>query len=182
MTSGILVVDRLAFFRRVARRDRVAAGCVSLGLTGEETFRRYRGFDGDAWPSLGTSTFVNVDGLARPSDWPSVSEYVRETKECEAIALTDFEGDTPVNGWVRLGIDLGYFHSQWSHYSVILNEVLFGAQPELQSYAAQLNAHLLFSTLEQCRSALNERKVVGSRGADIESEDVEPITIFAPAG
>jgi hypothetical protein len=109
-----------------------------------------------------------------------VREYLRETKECEAIALTDCDGDTPVNGWVRLGIDLGYFHSQWSHYSVILNEVLFGAQPELRSYAGRLNAHLLFSNLEECRSAMSERKVVGSRGADIENDDVWPITIFVP--
>jgi hypothetical protein len=182
VTNGILVVDRLGFFRRLARRDRVDAGCVALGLTGEETFTRYRGFDGDAWPSLGTNSFVRDDGLASPSDWPSVRQYMIGKNECEAIALTDVDGEIPVRGWVRLGIDIGYFHSQWSHYSVILNEVLFGMQAELRNFAGQLNANLLFETKDQCRSALTERNDLASRGADIESEDVGPITIFVPAG
>lgn len=178
--TGILVLDRQSFFRRVSDRGRVAAGCVPLGLTGAEAFKRYRGFDGDAWPFPDVEGIVRDDGLSSPNDWPSVQRYMAEKDPCDAIALGGIGSTAPILGWRELGLELGYFHSQWSHYSVILNEILFGAHAELVSHAARLNANLLFASLEECQLALRDRNEVRLRGGDIEDEDVVPITIFAP--
>ncbi len=60
------------------------------------------------------------------------------------IALAGSDDESPVNEWPLLGIDLGYFHSRWSHYSTILNEILFGTQPARRAYAERLNENLLF--------------------------------------
>ena len=180
MTSGILVVNRLAFFRRIAQKGRIGTRSLPLGFTAEDIFMRYRGFDGDAWPSLDTGTFVREDGLASTDDWPSVRQYMIGKDECDAIVLTDVDGKTPIEGWVRLGVDLGYFQSPWSHYSAVLNEILFGTQPDLRCYTERLNADLLFVTMDECRAALAARNDLRSRGADLESEEVGPIVVFAP--
>jgi len=85
--------------------------------------------------------FSTEDGLASVEDWPLVREYKEKLprcEECDIIMLarpgTDDEAVRRA-GWAAAGFDLGYFDSEWSHFSIVLNEVLsvyvklLGGQP-----------------------------------------------------
>src|SRR5262245_24022583 len=97
------------------------------------------------------------------SDLPRVQDYIRnldQSKECDIILLSwpvaTLEGARDLC-WSFAGIDVGCFESEWSHFSVILNEIIFGVHDELRAFAERLNENLLLPTLEDVLPLLNER-------------------------
>jgi hypothetical protein len=103
--------------------------------------------------------------------------------ECDLILLGPSGSTAPREelGWSPAGFDVGYFESEWSHFSVILNEVLFGVHDELRSFASRLNEHLLVETFEESWTLLKDRNRLARLGADLEQASrLEPIPVFLP--
>jgi hypothetical protein len=182
---GILVVNRFDFMRLAARAGTLRSRKPAVELSPEEVFRRYRGFDGLVWPELEHPEFLTEEGLAELTDWSLVKQYVQKLArpdECDVIVLaalgSRFE-DIQRLGWAPAGFDLGYFESEWSHFSVILNEIVFGVHAELRAFAGRLNEHLLFATLEDATATLTERTRLFGLGKDLEqATQVEAIAVF----
>jgi hypothetical protein len=183
---GILVVNRPEMWRQASRRAVQRPRSPAVPLTGPEVFVRYRGLDGRPWPDLEQAPFELEDGLADIARWPEVTAYLdglASRDECDPVVLAH----QLVNidriqhlGWHLAGVDIGYYESEYSHYSVILNEVIFGAYDELRRFAAVLNEHLLLSSPADARELLAERGRLAAQGADVEHEPpaMAPITVF----
>lgn len=153
--------------------------------TNYEVFRRYRGFDGVAWPELEHPEFCTEDGLADLADLGRVKAYVARLSradECDIIALARIEVSASIPalaGWKLAGFDVGYFETEWSHFSVVLNEILYATRPELRRFAAALNEHLLIPTLDTALEVIVERGRMATAGADLEQAAyIEPVAIF----
>jgi hypothetical protein len=184
---GILVVNRLELMGRAVRAGVLAKRKPAVEIPGEEVFRRYRGFDGVPWPDLEHPEFRTENGLAAVTDWELVIQYARklsQREDCDLVLLARLGTDDErvrQSGWTAAGFDLGYFDSEWSHFSVVLNEVLFGVHSELRSFASRLNEHLLLGTLEDAIALLAERNRLAGTGVDLEQGDLmEPIAVFLP--
>jgi len=183
--SGILVVNRFELMRRAAGAGVLAKREPALSIPHDEVFRRYRGFDGLSWPELDPRGFRVHDGLAAIADYPLVDEYARalaQAAECDVIVLAQHGAAIEAireAGWSAAGFDLGYFESEWSHFSIILNEVLLGVHVELRSFAGGLNEHLLLAKPEDAVPILTERNRLAKLGNDFEQEvQAEPIAVF----
>jgi hypothetical protein len=187
-TSGILVLNRFEFMRWAASAGGPVrrALALPLPLTRDEIFRRYRGLDGRVWPDLEYLPFELEDGLVDMEDLPVINQYVASLRcrdECDVIAIArsglDFK-DMQQNGWLLAGIDVGYFESEYSHFSVILHEVLLGTYEELRSFAGRLNGHLLLPSLADGRELMAVRARLAAQGKDVEHEPpaVEPIVVY----
>jgi hypothetical protein len=149
----------------------------------QEVFRRYRGLDGEVWPQKEHAEFPIEDGLAAIEHWSLVNQYVRKlasANECDVIMLARLGprlDSVQQLGWSFAGFDVGYFESEWSHFSVILCEVIFGVNSELRSFCSRLNEHLLLSTLEDARALLTERSRLVRLGRDLEEEPPQMETL-----
>lgn len=182
---GLLAVDRLELMHRAVQAGVLAKRKPAVEIPAEKVFREYRGFDGVPWPDLEHPEFRTEDGLADIGDLALVEQYVRRLSrrdDCDVVLLAkpgaDFETVRRA-GWTVAGFDLGYFHSEWSHFSVVLNEVLFGVHFELRSFASRLNEHLLLRTLGDAIALLSERNQLAGTGVDLEQGDLmEPIAVF----
>ena len=82
-------------------------------------------------------------------------------------------------GWAPAGFDVGYFESEWSHYSTILNEVLLGSKAEFRAFAPRLNGHLLLPELSDAHALIAEHKRLLALGRDVERgpPDFEAIAV-----
>lgn len=77
------------------------------------------------------------------------------------------------------GLDLGYYHSMYNYYSVILNEVIYGLEPEMQKFGVFLNSVLLFTNLEEVNRLRSTRLFLLKMGADLEDDGAcTPIGIW----
>ncbi len=185
-SEGIVVIDRVELMRQADRAGVLAKRAPAVALSSEEVFLRYRGFDGRHWPVRDGRAFVTDSGLAAAKDWGVVSAYAAalpNCSDCEVVFLARQGGEldrSPIAEWSLLGFDVGCLESEWSHFSVILNEVIFGVHPELRKFADSLNEHLLFSTQEASLSLIVERNRVAAEGKDVEHiEQMETIAVFA---
>lgn len=164
MTIGLLVVNRMSFYRDarpvLGRRE------PSLPLKDGEIFRRYRGFEGDAWPVMPVN-FELAHGLA-PLERYAEAEACRERvgPEGDLVSL-----GAPLPNLTFVGFDVGVYANECSHFSVILNEVLFGVIPDLRSMAGCLNAALLFEREEPAIELLRVHSRLEAEGADVERLD-----------
>lgn len=171
---GVLAVNRQALLRQAMSRGGIQSRTPSVNLTHEDIFRRYRGFDGESWPERDHPEFDTENGLASLSSMSAVQQYIDRLDphgECDLILVdstvsADYEPSDV--GQKFLGFDVGIFESESSHFSSILNEVIYGHEPEMRAFAALLNEALLFSTVDDARDlhALRERLL--KRGADLE--------------
>jgi len=174
MPLGILVVNRAEFVRpalaRVSEQQQLAR--VS----------RYRGFDGNIWPQEESLSVQLKDGLASVEEQEVVRRYaltLDRRDECDLVLLRYGEAlsmAAPL-GWRCIGYDLGYFESECAHFSVVLNEVLFGAMTRLRRFADRLNQHSLFATRDEAREAGALHDELFAAGADVEHGKMEPIEI-----
>src|SRR5215831_20965336 len=129
--SGLLVVNRSDLMRKAERSGSLANRTASLGISAEEVFRRYRGFDGEVWPMEVHTALHGEDGLGNPSQLQSIEEYARKLpspQESDIILLVrrGVSDDIRRLQWRPIGFDVGFFESEWSHFSVILHEVIWG--------------------------------------------------------
>jgi hypothetical protein len=184
-SAGILVVNRIELMRRAVQSGALARRKPAVDAPGEAVFRRYRGFDGVPWPDLEHPEFRTESGLAEVTDWALVEQYVRRLarpEDCDVLLLAQPKTDNEAaleSGWMHAGFDLGYFDSEWSHFSVVLIEVLFGVHPELRAFASRLNEQLLMENVEDAIALLTERNRLAQRGVDLEQGDlIEPIAVF----
>ena len=187
--AGILVVDRIELMRRAVQSGALAKRKPAVEAPSEEVFRRYRGFDGMAWPELEHPEFRTESGLAEMTDLALVDQHVRRLarpEDCDMVLLArpgTYDEALLRPGWTLAGFDLGYFDSEWSHFSVVLNDVLFGVHAELRTFASRLNEHLLLGNLEDAITLLTERNRLAGAGVDLEEcALIEPITIFLREG
>jgi len=180
--AGILVVNRKDLLRRAEKSGTLSRRTPAINLAHEKIFHAYRGFDGQAWPELAHPAFETEDGLAALSAFGSVDAYLHalpQREEWEAIVLARPEDSGSVGGgWRPVGFDLGYFESEWSHFSVLLNEVIYGTDAHLRRFAEALNESLLVPSLEVARELIAKRSQLAAVGADLEEGNMEPMAIF----
>jgi hypothetical protein len=180
--SGIVVTNRLEFFRRAQENGTLAKRTPAIPRTHEQVFRAYRGFDGIQWPGLDHPGFAITKGVARFEDCKLVDAYVQELPrrdECEVIALTSSLSGWAISAeWRFAGFDVGFLDSE-SRFSVILNEVIYGPCAALRRFAQVLNAHLLLDTVDQVAELLATHARLADEGADVEDgEGMEGLAIY----
>jgi hypothetical protein len=154
----------------------------ALGKTHEEALGTYRGFDALAWPHEDHPGFRVHDGVARLSDLAQVRAYLAslpDYAECDLIAIGT-ESTKPPPNWRFLGLDVGYFQSEWDRFSVLLNEVVYGAHEDLRRHAASLNRYLLLDSEAPARALLRERAEIARQGGDVEEGEMNTIAVFEP--
>ena len=181
--TGIVVIDRLKLLRDHENSHGAPMRAPSIEGSHEEICRRYRGFDGFLWPELEHRDFATEDGLADLKDLDEVDAYLMKLpsrSDCDIVVLSrDDAARLRDPQWNHIGFDIGYFDSEWSRFSVIMNEVIYGTVPELRQFANELNKQLLFDNLECAHLLMKEREKVAALGADVEkAECIEPIAIF----
>jgi hypothetical protein len=157
----------------------------SLSVAEESAFCRYRGFDGKTWP--GRHSLPIDGGLADIAYLDLVEEYtarLADREECDTLVIShDLSGRPPrgcdLNTWVHAGYDLGQFESQWSHFSVVLNEILVGSVDGRRSLQPWLNDALLFDSVATAMKAAEVRRTWQVKGADLERcAKVEAVDVF----
>ncbi|HEU4886921.1 MAG TPA: hypothetical protein VFV49_03470 [Thermoanaerobaculia bacterium] len=170
-SSGLLLVERYA-----------AAKPTAIGRLPEEAMRAYRGFDGIAWPGETIRDVEIRDGLAPVTEFEKIMSYYEKADD-GALDLVYFPSDDgdDISGFVFAGFDIGYFESEYLYYSVILNEIVFGAVLDLTSFGVKLNESLLAPTEEVCSELLQRRLKVLGTTADVERgpEEMVAIPIYA---
>ena len=178
--TGIVVVDRLKLLRDHGPPLRSPA----VDGSHEEICRRYKGFDGVLWPESDRRKFDVEDGLASLEDLADVDRYLMEVasrNDCDIIAVSRDGGELPPGSrpWGFVGFDIGYLESEWSQFSITMNEVIYGTIPELRKFAKMLNEHLLVPTQELAYEVMREHNRLAATGADVEEvTDIELIAIF----
>jgi len=186
-SPGLLVVDRGHFLRM--RQEAIASGRVHpnppvLGLTDERVSQTYRGFDDLSWPEPHPE-FDTVDGIVPLSQLEMVKRYFdvhNRRAEYDMIILSSPKHNTSgiwADGFSWAGIDVGYFESEWSHFSCIINEIIFSSLPELRAFAPRLNECLLFGTEREVDEYLSVRARLHARGADLEEGAFAGISVHA---
>jgi hypothetical protein len=184
---GLLVVDRFDFLRAnapfVPKRHPVG------NLTHERVAAEYAGFDGSVWPELDEAEVPLENGLAELVELRNVLSYVRTlpyAAHLDVLAVAREPGPTKEAldpGWTCVGVDIGYYESQWSYFSVLLNEVLYGVNPALTALVDDLNEHLLCNSQEQAAAILTVRNALLKGGADLElvGPAMRPMGIYVRA-
>lgn len=151
-------------------------------------FLRYRGFDGVSRPVPDYPKLRIDDGLADVGDLALVDEYVATSptkNELEVILIA--RGSNPnaniAARWQFYGFDVGYFESEWSHFSVVLNEIVYGTRDELRQFVGVLNANLLVPSLDRAYTVRKEHERLLKTGADVEQcPCIEAISIYGRIG
>lgn len=166
--AGIVAVDRAAILRRSG--DVLAARTASLKMSPAQVFGAYQGLDGVPWPSPPFEGWEDV-GLIDVSELETVRDLVAKSgvgHDIDIVALAQGPVVKAMQelGWQLLGYDVGYFESRWSHFSVLLNEVVYGSVPNIRAYAKALNSNLLLDTDEDAAALLAIR--AGEASSDIE--------------
>jgi hypothetical protein len=184
--AGILVVDRVGCLRGRGPVGPPKRPPV-LGKTNEEVLRGYRGFDGLVWPEMSNRGLRVAEGLAPVRDANEVRAYARSlpyASECDVVGLA-FAAETRAfdsKEWHFIGIDVGYFESEWSLFSVILNEIIYGIHPALVDVASELNESFLLGSHRRAARLLELRAQVERSGADVErgGPPMTAIEIYGP--
>ncbi len=177
-SDGFLVVRRIDYLAESAwARAHAAERPPAVALTHAQVLAHYRGFDGDPWPPrLGGAPVPLVDGLAPLAAYEAVAAYAVGTPAapwCDLLYLQRSDPAAPPPplpaGFVHLGYDCGYYTWEYALFSCLLHEVIYGVRPELRTFAAALNAHLLMPTLaaaEALRAVREPLRVAGVPGVE----------------
>lgn len=181
----IVALDRLALLKQ--HPAALAARTPSLPMSPEQIFGAYRGLDGQPWP---TPPFEGREeaGLVALGELENVRAIIEKSDragdlDIVALSRAPDEHATMSTGWKRLGYDLGYLESRWSHFSVLLNEVIFGGVPAIRDFAKVLNSNLLLDSAEDAARLLATRTLAGAAGEDIETVgDISIYAVFSPNG
>jgi len=181
---GLLVVDRTYLLE--LRKSSRSLSKVDAAVRGTDAFifQSYEGFDGQSWPGASLAGFTLFNGLAPAASYHKVRAYYEglvNRADCDLIALNE-NPDVEGVQFTFVGYDVGYYESEHSHFSALLNEVVFGTTDEMRRVAADLNEHLLLESAQQAEALLDLRISLLSRGLDLESDgDFEIISIYSYA-
>lgn len=149
------------FWEKLNGRNRIE------GLNVEQVLSRYSGFEGD-WGffeegleiveekllSLSSSVDGDVLVLCPPSE--HLPEWI-----CRASC--------------DLGYDFGVCREDYTTYSSIFHEILFGVETELVSWKKELNDHFLFRTLLDAEAYANLHHRLFEEGKDVEGDEAMEI-------
>lgn len=172
---GYAVVRRLNW-TAVHPESVVARRTPAVALSRERIAIQYRGFDGEFWPGDDfDSVRKNEFGLVESTD---VGELRSRLARVDPLATLDFifvevaelRVPLPALPGSVLGYDVGHFGSVFDKYSVLLNDVIFGAHDELRAFGGQLNEHLLLPSLETARFLRAAREDLLRHSADLETD------------
>ena len=160
----------------------------SPSLTREAVTARYGGFDGKLWPAPDPPPLTS--GLAPPFFAKEVQRYFDRIRQPNTSLLyvhfatdrrPDFAHDLTME---FCGFDYGTLVSEYSHFSSILNEMIYGVYGEMQSLVPILNSSLLFPSLHDVSRAHAVRSLLVGRGAHLETMEpdltFQAIAIFRP--
>jgi hypothetical protein len=165
--SGLLLVERYAAVRPSA-----------IGVDAENAMNAYRGFDGIAWPGETIRDFQLQNGLASVLELEKVlSAYTNLRDGLVDVVYFPSYDSAPPPGFFFAGYDVGYFESEYSCYSVILNEIIFGTVPELTVFGAALNESLLAPAGEVCEHLMRRRLAALASGVDLERGPAEIVSL-----
>ncbi len=160
----------------------------------------YKGIDGHSWSAFSEKELEIVCQYAtRIGKESMIGIYERmKVKYSDAdLDLLYFHGGpvTPnttsiVNSdFIFCGYDFGVFDSTWNVYSIILNEVIFGAYDELRRTSKKLNPFLLFSDMNDIKELQIRREQVMADGGKLEEFDenddivsVFSVYVYNPSG
>jgi hypothetical protein len=169
--GGLLIVERFAVEQ------------LPHTFTPRDVLNRYRGFEGRAWPGTLGDDIALVGGLAPLSEFDRLWEYCRRV-ETPLIDLVycSFDEDPDLPDFEFVGFDVGYYESEYNHYSVVLNEVIYGSCDVLTAFNPELNGQLLIDTEKRAEALLAVRATVSRSECDLESgpERLQSISIFVP--
>jgi len=186
MKLGIVVIDRFAALRANARTapKRRPVG----GKNHREVAAAYRGFDGAVWPGLQDGQLPVVDGIVGIESLDAVRTYVRglpNSAEIDVIVLAPIHGSgaEQLPEWRQIGFDIGYYESQWSHFSVLLNEVVYGVNATMTAFAIELNESLLCDSEQAAARIIAARRHLAEGEADLETmgPEMRAIRIYSPS-
>jgi hypothetical protein len=170
LLSGLLLIERF-----------VVSKPSTIGRTPAQAMMAYRGFDGIAWPGDTLRDLEIDDGLSPLTELAKIREYYDKAEESMDLVYLSGAVSAAVPGFFFAGFDVGYFESEYSHYSVILNEIIFGTHPELIRFGTRLNDSLLAPTEQMCAEVIQQRSALLATDADIERgpEVIGAIPIYA---
>jgi hypothetical protein len=180
-----LIVAQTLNFRTAEKAGRKNV----LGLSPHEIEERYVGLDCEPWPEdASPPSMGEFAGLAPLSELPLVQQRYLALKRRDPSArllylakcdIGEPRDPSPPNGFESLGYDYGFIDSQFNHYSVLANEVLYGLYERMASFAAHLNGRLLLPTFDLIRFLNRVRNELLEEGADLERWDESyPVGIF----
>ena len=167
--------------------DQRKQGLLVVEPHGDKAARAYSGFDGTPLADVELSEITLVDGLADLTQLLSVRRYLLTRPATARCLYISMGGPASVQTDVKftqLGIDLGWYESEFSSFSAILHEMIFGRIRALVSFAEDFNEHSLFANDSRLESYLRVRRKMRSEGADLErmaSADPYPVEIYALA-
>ena len=138
--------------------------------------KNYGGFDGDPWPGkLGVLADFIEDGLVAATHFSRVKSYydvVSKLWPCDLVYLsfgtTAALPDSLQTRFRLRGYDCGFYKSEFSCFSAILNEVL-GSFEILAEVRKWLNPHLLFPSFEVANRFRQMRAKLLRKGIGLES-------------
>jgi hypothetical protein len=165
--DGWLVVQR----HKVTRRE------PAPPLTHEEVRRRYRGFDGIAWPSMPADLDL-CSGLAPVRLFEDVVRYWKSIRtddvDCVCLCSDPHEHSTTIGdaAVTFCGYDYGNFVSEYNCFSSVLNEVIYGVNSEMAALSTSLNGALLYDTTEQVDRLETIRRHLKEVNRPLETEEV----------
>jgi hypothetical protein len=138
-----------------------------------ELAKNYAGFDGVSWPNLECSPHEGSDVPAPLNQFSLVERYFSSLSTgsgARLIALTEpsSSGAGLPENWRLLGFDAGWYRASYSHFSLILNEVICGRYNELITFRNRLNEHSLFSELKMVEELVAAHDAMERAGADVE--------------
>ncbi|GEM_PF-6135837 len=192
--TGLLVTNR-DIFRRDRRLPRSRERLPAIDGTEDEVLRKYRGFDGRPWPdrdALEAYRITLTDGLASFDQYDKVLAYYADmSKQHElvyllALGFPGVENPHPLlsNQFFFAGYDYGYYLAEYSVFSSIFNEMIFGYYEELRNFAKELNNYLLAPSLDLVKSIHDVRtKMLNTAGTDLERggpDEFGPIAVYLP--
>ncbi|MEZ4444865.1 MAG: hypothetical protein R3B72_37665 [Polyangiaceae bacterium] len=165
--AGLLAVDRVAY-RRVLRGVDGARRSPLTGQTLDETLSCYGGVEGELWPGwVGDWPFE--DALLPMAHAARYTDYLDGLgPQVEILGVARGESASP-EGWSLWGYDVAVVESPWSVFSVVLNELLFGALARLGAYRERLNERLLLRRREHAEELVERHLAAEREGADVEA-------------
>jgi hypothetical protein len=183
--DGLLVVRR----SNVNVDEGLSIRPPAVPLTHDLVEKRYRGIEGEPWPQLDESGDVQlVDGLAPLEQLSRVKAYYDRLPSgptydlvyCQFGVRSETRQELPEQ-FVFCGYDYGFYGSEWSVYSVIFNEVVYGLYSSMQAFAKLLNECLLLPSYDVVQELERIRNHMLSVGSDLEQAEIcRAISIYAP--
>lgn len=184
--DGFLVVSRLNLLSRV---DSDPSGRQPhLHLTDKDIISRYRGIEGQPWPDYPSKERLCItDGLTSVGQFDQVTAYylgLPGEARCDFI-YCQFRTTAPLQPSIApafrfCGYDYGYYLSEYNHYSVLFNEVVYGVYDALARFSVVLNDCLLLPSDEAVRELADIRNRHLLNGADVEDDEVSgPIAVYS---